>query len=141
MLVYSFLPRLDGVGFPLHGEPIVSLEPWSEAEDDTDTVYTLVYAKLEMPVLNSVNWDWSTTYIEGWDAIGVITSTGESHSDLGPGETLALQYSVVVPLDHPAGNVRAARAGMSYRDPLWISYQIHELRFQFDGTVTVVRDE
>jgi hypothetical protein len=140
MLLYGFLPKVDGIGFPITGSPRAEVIPWAEPQNDQETVYTIVYAKLELPVLNPVNWNWSTTYTEGWDAIGVITSNGDTHTDLGAGEILSLQYSVIVPQDHPEGNVRSARAGLSYRDPMWASYQTHELRFQFEEVVHVVRD-
>jgi hypothetical protein len=140
MLLYSFLPTLNGIGFPITGSPVAEVIPWAESQNDQETIYTIVYAKLELPVLNSVNWSWSTTYTEGWDVIGVITSNGDTHTDLGAGENLSLQYSVIVPQDHPEGNIRSARAGLSYRDPMWSSYQIHELRFQFEGPVRVVRN-
>ena len=140
MLLYSFLPTYDGDGFPLVGAPMANVIPWDGAQSAQQTIYTVVYAKLELPVLNSANWDWSTTYTEGWDVVGVITSNGLEHSALGAGEILTLQYSVVVPLGHPEGKVGIARAGLSYRDPQWATHCIQELRFQFEGTVNVVRD-
>lgn len=140
MLLYSLLPTHDGAGFPIAGVPIVTLTPWDESQNDHKTVYSVVYAQLDLPVLNPANWDWSTTYTEGWDAIGVITSDGDTHSDLGSGEILTLQYSVVVPQEHPAGRIRTASAGLSYRDPQWATYYIHELRFQFERPEVITRD-
>jgi len=140
ILLYGFLPTYDGEGFTITGEPMANVTPWDESPSEQTTVYTVVYAKLQLPVLNSVNWDWSTTYTEGWDVVGVITSDGVTHSDLGAGEILSLQYSVIVPPEHPADKVRSARAGLSYRDPQWATHYIQELRFQFEDTVNVVRD-
>ena len=141
MLLYSFLPTYDGEGFPITGTPAADVTPWDEAQSEQRTVvYTVVYAQLQLPVLNPVNWDWSTTYTEGWDVVGVITSDGHAHSDLGAGEILTLQYSVIVPQDHPEGRIRSALAGLSYRDPQWATYYIQELRFSFEETVNVVRN-
>jgi len=96
-----------------------------------------VYADLQLPELNPANWDWSTTYTEGWEVVGAITSDGHTHSNLDAGKILTLQYSVVVPPDHPVGKVRSARGSLSYRDPQWATHYIHELRFPFEETVTV----
>lgn len=137
MLLYGFLPTYDGDGFQLVGVPIANVIPWDGAQSAQETIYTVVYAKLELPVLNSANWDWSTTYTEGWDVVGVITSNGLEHSALGAGEILTLQYSVVVPLGHPEGKVGTARAGLSYRDPQWATHYIQELRFKFERTEVV----
>ena len=138
MLLYCFLPVHDGDAFSIVGEPMAGVTVAEDSQNVLNTVYTVVYAKLQLPVLNAANWNWSTTYTEGWDVIGVITSDGQKHSDLGAGEILNLQYSVVVPLEHPDGKIRSARAGLSYRDPQWATYYIHELRFQFEDTVSVV---
>ena len=137
MLLYSFLPTYGGEGFSLASPPTASVKPRDESEGEQSTVYTVVYANPQLPVLNSVNWNWSTTYTGGWDAIGVITSDGHAHSDLGAGEIITLEYSVIVPPEHPEGKVGSARAGLSYRDPQWATYYIHELRFAFEETVTV----
>jgi hypothetical protein len=137
MLLYSFLPTHGGDGFALTGAPIANVVSTCSSPSEQETVYTVVYADLQLPVLNAANWDWSATYTEGWDVVGVITSNGQTHCDLGAGESLTLQYSVVVPPDHPEGKVRSARAGLSYRDPQWATHYIHELRFQFERTMIV----
>jgi len=137
MLIYGLLPRHDGDGFLITGAPTAQLTSEIEPQGAQESVCTVVYADLQLPELNSATWDWSTTYTEGWDVVGAITSDGHTHSELDPGATITLQYSVVVPSDHPAGKVRSARGSLSYRDPQWATHYIHELRFPFEETVTV----
>lgn len=137
MLIYGFLPTFDGDGFALVGTPTAQLLSEEDLQGAEGNVYTVVYANLQLPVLNSSNWDWSTTYTEGWDVIGVITSDGHTHSELAAGVTITLQYSVIVPPDHPAEKVRSASGSVSYRDPQWATHYIHERRFSFEETVTV----
>ena len=140
MLIYGLLPRHGGEGFAITGTPTINLISEAEPLNAGGRVCTVVYAALQLPELNPANWDWSTTYTEGWDVVGAITSDGYVQGDLDAGATLTLEYSVVVPSDHPAGKVRSARGSLSYRDPQWAVYYIHDLRFLFEETVTVVRD-
>jgi len=137
MLIYGLLPKHGGDGFSISGAPTASLMSEVEPQGAQESFCTVVYADLQLPELNPANWDWSTTYTAGWEVVGAITSDGHTHSDLGAGEILTLQYSVVVPPDHPAGKVRSARGSLSYRDPQWATHYIHELRFPFEETVTV----
>lgn len=140
MLIYGLLPRHGGEGFAITGTPTINLISEAEPQSAGQSVCTVVYAALQLPELNPANWDWSTTYTEGWDVVGAITSDGYAHGELDAGATLTLEYSVVVPPDHPAGKVRSARGSLSYRDPQWATYYSHDLRFPFEETVTVVRD-
>ncbi len=140
MLIYGLLPRHGGEGFAITGTPTINLISEAEPQSAGESVCTVVYAALQLPELNPANWDWSTTYTEGWDVVGAITSDGYARGELDAGATLTLEYSVVVPPDHPAGKVRSARGSLSYRDPQWATYYSHDLRFPFEETVTVVRD-
>ena len=137
MLIYGLLPKHGGDGFSISGAPTASLMSEVEPQGAQESFCTVVYADLQLPELNPANWDWSTTYTEGWEVVGAITSDGHTHSNLDAGKILTLQYSVVVPPDHPVGKVRSARGSLSYRDPQWATHYIHELRFPFEETVTV----
>jgi len=137
VLIYGLLPKHGGNGFSITGAPTANVISEVEPQDAQESFCTVVYADLQLPELNPANWDWSTTYTEGWEVVGAITSDGHTHSNLDAGKILTLQYSVVVPPDHPVGKVRSARGSLSYRDPQWATHYIHELRFPFEETVTV----
>ena len=135
VLMYGHLPSHDGMGFVLDSTPVASLEP-----SDQDVVYTVIYAELPVYDINPGYWEWSSTYTEGWEIVGVITSNGEQDRNLEPGQRLSLQYSVIVPEGHPERNLRGSRAALSYRDPSWATYYVQDLRFRFDETVRVVHE-
>jgi hypothetical protein len=44
---------------------------------------------------------------------------------------------VVVPPDHPPGEVHHVRASLAYRDPQWATYYTHDLWFPFEDDVLV----
>jgi len=90
MLIYGFLPTYEGDGFAITGTPTVNLISEAEPQGAGESDCTIVYADLQLPVLNSANWDWSTTYTEGWDVVGVITSDGHTDGELDAGTTLTL---------------------------------------------------
>lgn len=137
VLMYGRLPDLDGVRFPISGSPTTSLSSEAEPQDSQESICTVVYANPGLPELNPASWAWTTTYSPGMEVIAAITSDGRTHRDLGVGETLAFQYRVTVPPDHPSGEVHHVRASLSYRDPQWATHYIHDLWFPFEETVTV----
>jgi len=133
VLMYGRLPSLNGEGFLLDGTPVATLDSATESP-----VFTVIYAELPVYEINPGYWEWSTTYQEGWEIVGVITSDGIQDRDLEPGERITLEYSVRIPEDHPECNVRNALASLSYRDPSWATYYVQDLRFRFEEAVWVV---
>ncbi len=138
VLLYCLLPTRNGDGFPLEGMPSATQTAKLGGTEHDVGDCTIVYAHLPIPELNPGGWDWSSTYREGMDVIGMITSDGQQHRDLEPGDTIRLEFTLSVPLDHPAGPARSARGSLSYRDPQWATHYIQELRFPFRDRVTVM---
>ena len=139
LLLYGRLPDLGGDRFAIDGAPAAVLSSGLEPDRPLDGACTIVYANPGIPELNPTSWDWTATYAPGDEVVAVITSDGLTHRDLEAGETLTLQYRVVVPADHPGGEIHHVRASLSYRDPQWATYATHDLWFPFEETV-IVRD-
>ena len=141
LLLYGRLPDLRGERFAILGSPTVVLSSELEPDRPLTGNCTIVYANPGIPELNPTSWHWTTTYSPGDEVVAAITSDGHTHRDLGAGETLTLQYRVVVPSDHPDGELHHVRASLSYRDPQWATYATHDLRFPFEDTVIVGEEE
>jgi len=137
VLMHGLLPALDGARFPISGPPTTSISSEAEPQGLRESVCAVVYANPGLPEPNPAYWDWSATYTPGWKIVAAITSDGCTNCDLGVGETLTLQYRVTVPPDHPSGEVHHVRGSLSYRDPQWGTYYIHDLRFPFEEIITV----
>ncbi len=138
VLVYGVLPDLHSAYFTITGTPTASVSSKTEVLDAQQKVCTVVYANPRELDVNPMYWLWSTTYTPGWKAVAAITSDGRKNQDLAIGTTFELQYQVTVPLNHPEDRVHQRRASLSYRDPQWATYYVHDLWFPFDEVITVV---
>lgn len=138
VLMYGLLPDLDRAYFSISGAPTASVSSDAEPQGSQESVCTVVYANPHELGTNPMYWLWSTTYTPGWKVIAAITSDGSVHRDLAVGEALTLQYQVTVPLDHLEGQVHHQRGSLSYRDPQWATYAVHDLWFPFEDDVTVL---
>ena len=138
VLAYGVLPDLDSAYFTIAGAPTASVSSETEELDAQQKMCTVVYANPRELDVNPMYWLWSTTYTPGWKVIAAITSNGRMNQDLAIGTTLELQYQVTVPLDHPEDRIHQRRASLSYRDPQWATYYVHDLWFPFDEIITVV---
>jgi len=137
LLMYGRIPDLDTVRFSLAEPPTVILTSEDNPGRPRDCPCTIVYANPGIPELNPTSWDWSTTYAPGDEVVAVITGDGTTYHDLQPGEMLTLRYTVLVPPEHPPGEVHHVRASLAYRDPQWATYYTHDLWFPIEDSVIV----
>ena len=137
LLMYGRIPDLDTVRFSLVEPPTVTLTSNDDPGRPLECPCTVVYANPGIPELNPTSWDWSTTYTPGDEVVAVISGDATTYHDLESGETLTLRYTVVVPPDHPPGEVHHVRASLAYRDPQWATYYTHDLWFPFEDDVLV----
>ncbi len=139
-VMYGVLPELHGIPFSVATSPHAErIAPDGEPAEAGSDLVSVVYADLELPELNPSSWDWSTRYTPGGEVVGVILGDRATAGSLDVGETLRLTYRVIVPQGHPEGVVDRTRGSLSYRDPQWSTYYVHDLRFRFDQPVVVRR--
>jgi uncharacterized repeat protein (TIGR01451 family) len=138
VLVYGVLPDLEFTYLTLGGTPAARVFLDSEEEGAQEKVCTVIYANPRELGANPMYWSWSTSYTPGWKVVAAITGDGNQPTDLHIGETFSLQYRVIVPPEHPAGHLHQRRASLSYRDPQWATWTVHDLWFAFEDIVTVL---
>jgi|GEM_PF-1456468 len=138
ILMYGVLPDLEYTYFTITGTPSASVSSETEELDAQQKVCTVIYANPRELDVNPMYWLWSTTYTPGRKVVAAITGDGTQPADLFVGETFMLAYQVTVPLDHPEGRLHQRRASLSYRDPQWATYYVHDLWFPFDDIVTIL---
>jgi len=138
VLVYGVLPDLEYTYLALAGTPTASVFTNNAEQDAQQKVCTVIYANPRELGANPMYWSWSTTYTPGWKAVAAITGDGSQPADLHTGETFTLRYQVIVPPEHPEGRLHHRRASLSYRDPQWATWAVHDLWFPFEEIVTVL---
>ena len=137
VLVYGVLPDLEYTYLTLAETPTARVIASTE-EGVQDKAHTILYANPRELGTNPMYWSWSTRYTPGWKVVAAVTGDGSQPADLAIGETITLQYRVVVPPDHPEGRLHHRRASLSYRDPQWATWAVHDLWFPFEQIITVL---
>lgn len=89
VLVYDVIPTYSNTPFTITGTP-----------SGGPSGGTIVYANPTNPDSDPAQWDWSTSYTAGWKVVGYITDGA-----LDVDASASLTFSVVIPLNHPAGYV------------------------------------
>jgi len=138
VLVYGVLPDLEYTYLTIAGTPTASVFTNSAEQDAQQKLCTVLYANPRELGANPMYWSWSTTYTPGWRVVAAITGDGSQPADLHIGETFTLRYQVIVPPEHPEGRLHHRRASLSYRDPQWATWAMHDLWFAFEEIVTVL---